>query len=149
MFAVPMTAFPAASCLNQLSLLKEQFSISCHLYVLPYFFIWKSFNREFWMEKLRDGRNCLRGCGHSFENRRKTYFFHDIAYSLFFVLCDFRWPDNFDKNFSPMFEGFSESVMAHHNKSTPIVRWLKNYRNLSIIYPCRKKVWKKSFSDYA
>ncbi len=38
------------------------------------------------MEKLRDGRNCLRGCGHSFENRRKTYFFHAIAYSLLFFV---------------------------------------------------------------
>jgi hypothetical protein len=80
MFAVPVTAFSAASCLNQLNLLKdfpsEQFSISWPLYV--------QCNLIFLFEKVLtesfEWRNCgmegtgFGGCGHSFENRRKHIF---------------------------------------------------------------------------
>ncbi len=56
-----------------------------------FFFIRKSFNREFWMEKLRDGRNCLRGCGHSFEIEEKHIFFMTlltVCCSLFYAISD-------------------------------------------------------------
>ncbi len=93
MFAVPVTAFSAASCLNQFNLSKdfpsEHFSISCPLNVQPYFFYFKK--RVFEMEKLRDGRNCLRGCGHSFEIEEKHTFFMTlltVCCSLFYAISD-------------------------------------------------------------
>jgi hypothetical protein len=56
MFAVPVTAFSAASCLNQFNLLKdfpsEQFSIYCPLYVQPFFLLEKVLTESF------EWRNC-------------------------------------------------------------------------------------------
>ncbi len=56
--------------------------------------------------------------------------------SLFYAISD--GPIILVKILYPMFEGFSESVMAHNN-STPIVRWLKIIQIFSIIIHVEKK----------